>query len=124
MMADGKDMVDMGQPVFDSDDFLRRIDGDAELLSEVLGIFLEDTPNLMAELVSGIKSKNAMAVERAAHTLKGAAANISASRLQLLCQRLQMLVRKDADADLTPLIALFEKNFRDLDQTLRLYLKR
>lgn len=123
-MADAKDMVDTGQPVFDLDDFLRRIDGDTELLIEVLGIFLDDTPGLMADLIAGMKSKNATAVERAAHTLKGAAANISACRLSFLCQQLQMLVRKDANADLPSLITLFEQNFRDLDQALRLYLNK
>jgi len=123
-MADSKDMVDMDQPVFDYDDFLRRIDGDVELLSEVIGIFLEDTPALLAELISGIKSKNAVVVDRAAHTLKGAAANISAKRLYLLCQRLQTLARKDEGADWDSLILHLEKNFSDLDHALRDYLTK
>lgn len=122
-MADGKEKTDMDAPVFDADDFLHRIDGDTDLLNEVLGIFLEDTPVLMASLISGMKEKNVPAVERAAHTLKGAAANISAKRLHLLCQRIQILVRQDAEADLTPLVAVLENHFHDLDQALRGVLK-
>ena len=122
-MADAKGMMDNESPVFDPEDFLRRIDGDVELCHEVLGIFLEETPPLVAALIHGIKSQNSVAVERAAHTLKGAAANISAPRLHGLCQHLQSMVRKDAEADLAPMVAVFEKNFQDLDQTLRRYLK-
>lgn len=113
----------MDAPVFDADDFLHRLDSDVDLLNEVLEIFLEDTPELIAALISGMKDKNVPAVERAVHTLKGAAANISAKRLHSVCQRIQTLVRQDAEADLVPLIKVLEKNFHDLDQTLRGVLK-
>ena len=50
---------------------LERLDGDENLLREVIHIFLEETPNLLAELHRALADKNSEAVERTAHSLKG-----------------------------------------------------
>ena len=88
-MSDTRKKKDTLLPVFDYEDFLHRIDGDVDLLKEVIEIFLEDTPALLEELYTAIKQGDAKAVERAAHTLKGATANISAKRLHSLTQQVQ-----------------------------------
>ena len=93
-MVNTKETFDLGSPVFDYEDFLHRIDGDIDLLKEVIGIFLEDTPALLANLYAGIRIGDAEAVERAAHTLKGSAANISAKRLQQLAHHVQQALKK------------------------------
>lgn len=112
----------MGQPVFDYEDFLDRIDGDVVLLKEVIEIFLKDTPVLMADLYSAIKSGDTEAVERAAHTLKGATANISAKRMQSLSQHIQLALKEDDVTGLESFIGHFKENFKKLDQVLRDYL--
>ena len=48
-MASTKETFGMSSPVFDYDDFLHRIDGDVDLLKEVILIFLKDTPELLEE---------------------------------------------------------------------------
>ena len=40
-------------------------------MREVIHIFLEETPNLLAELHRGLADRNSEAVERTAHSLKG-----------------------------------------------------
>jgi signal transduction histidine kinase/CheY-like chemotaxis protein len=50
---------------------LERLDGDESLLHEVIGIFLQETPKLLAQLHRGIAEKNSELVERTAHSLKG-----------------------------------------------------
>jgi len=121
-MVNTKERLDLSSPVFDYDDFLDRIDGDVDLLKEVIEIFLEDTPGLLANLYSGIKRDDTKAVERAAHTLKGATANISAKRLQQLSHHVQRMLKKNGAAQLESFIGDFEENFEKLDRVLRGYL--
>lgn len=114
-----KKSIGLNHPVFDYEDFLGRIDGDVELLEEVIEIFLQDTPGLVAELFAGVKREDAVAVERTAHTLKGAFANISAKRLQVLSQYIQAALKENDTAGLETLISDFEENFKLLEQALR-----
>ena len=121
-MTDIKKRKDLKPPVFDYEDFLDRIDGDVDLLKEVVEIFLQDTPGLLADLYTAIKHGDAESVERAAHTLKGATANISAKRLYSLAQQVQQSVKNKDAASLESLIDHFEENFDELDRELRGYL--
>lgn len=57
--------------IWDRAKTLERLDGDENLLREVIHIFLEETPNLLAELHRGLADRNSEAVERTAHSLKG-----------------------------------------------------
>jgi HPt (histidine-containing phosphotransfer) domain-containing protein len=121
-MVNTKETFDLSSPVFDYEDFLYRIDGDVELLREVIAIFLEDTPGLLANLYAGIRSDDNKAVERAVHTLKGATANISAKRIQQLSQHVQRMLKTTDAGLLRPFIDDFEENYEKLDQVLRGYL--
>ena len=110
-------------PVFDYDDFLERMDGDMDLLKEVIEIFLDDSPNLLAALRLALRSRDAAAMEKAAHTLKGAAANISAKRLQQLSNIMQEMIKKDHIAHLERLFGDIETHYEVLDRVLRARLK-
>jgi two-component system sensor histidine kinase/response regulator len=121
-MVNTKKTIDLSSPVFDYEDFLHRIDGDVELLKEVIEIFLEDTPGLLTNLYAGIKSGDTVTVERAVHTLKGATANISAKRLQQLSHQVQLILKNNNVAYLVQFIDAFEENYEKLDQVLRDYL--
>ncbi len=50
---------------------LRRVDGDRALLSELVAIFLEETPKQLANLEKAIETADLEAVERTAHSFKG-----------------------------------------------------
>jgi HPt (histidine-containing phosphotransfer) domain-containing protein len=121
-MVNTKEAFDLNLPVFDYEDFLYRIDGDVELLREVIEIFLEDTPGLLANLYTGIRRGDNKAVERAVHTLKGATANISAKRIQQLSHQVQRMLKTTDAGLLRPLIDDFEENYEKLDKVLRGYL--
>jgi HPt (histidine-containing phosphotransfer) domain-containing protein len=54
---------------------LERVGGDEELLKEVAQLFLEDYPQSVEAIEQALAKGDARGVERAAHTLKGAAAN-------------------------------------------------
>ena len=57
---------------------LERVEGDQELLTEMIHLFQEDAPNLLAAMRDALQRGDMVALERSAHSLKGAAGNLSA----------------------------------------------
>ncbi|MBX3414331.1 MAG: response regulator [Pirellulales bacterium] len=56
--------------VFDPQTALACVNGDAELLREIVGLFLDDAPRLIGELREAIDGADASSVRRVAHTIK------------------------------------------------------
>lgn len=69
-------------PVFDEDGLLRRLMNDRELAMTVVNGFLEDGPRLIQDLDTLIRKRNTSGVLMLAHSLKGAAATVSAEALR------------------------------------------
>ncbi len=63
----------------DLEDGLARVGDDREFYQELLEIFLEDAPERMSELLSALAASDSEQVARSAHSIKGAAANLSAT---------------------------------------------
>jgi len=70
--------VEPARPVFDEQGSLARMDNDQTLLREVISLFFEEAPRLLGVLSQGLEAGDAPLVERAAHSLKGAAASFGA----------------------------------------------
>jgi len=68
--------------IFDRAEALARMDGDADLVEEITGVFLEEVPNQMAKIAEALEADDPARVQRQAHTLKGAAANIGAGAMR------------------------------------------
>jgi HPt (histidine-containing phosphotransfer) domain-containing protein len=66
---------------FDRGALLNRLSGDETLLSDVIGVFLHDCPTHLAAISDAVTTRNPDALRAAAHALKGAAGNLSATRL-------------------------------------------
>ena len=63
--------------------------GDAELLAELAGMFLDDASSRLGELRGAVERGDAAAVEWVVHTLKGSSGNIGATRMASICAELQ-----------------------------------
>jgi CheY-like chemotaxis protein len=63
---------------FDRQAALTRLEGDADLLREMAGLFLGDYPRQIAALREAIEHQDADAIQRTAHTLKGALSSLGA----------------------------------------------
>jgi HPt (histidine-containing phosphotransfer) domain-containing protein len=72
---------------------LSRVGGDLELLKEIAAIFLEDSPKILGEIRGALEKKDAQAVERAAHNLKGSVANFGARSTVEAALRLEQIGR-------------------------------
>jgi CheY-like chemotaxis protein len=82
-------------PTFERDAALERLGGDAQLLSEVIQLFLVDCPLRLAAIRSAVEARNADALCREAHGLKGAAGNLSAVSLFEAAEILEQLGREE-----------------------------
>jgi HPt (histidine-containing phosphotransfer) domain-containing protein len=72
---------------------LDRLGGDRELLAEIAGLFLENSPRLMAQVKEAVEAGNAYELERAAHALKGSASNFAAESTVEAALRLETMGR-------------------------------
>lgn len=97
---------------------LDRVGGDASLLQEVAQLFLEDYPNSLSAMESALAAGDAKALERAAHTLKGAVANFGVEPVVQAALALEMSGRlgdlSGCDAKLADLKAKLAVLHQDL----------
>ena len=56
---------------FDKEAALERVSGDAALLNELAGLFLDECPKHLTEIRRALDERDAARLARAAHTLKG-----------------------------------------------------
>jgi len=79
--------------VMDVSQALERLDGDRQLLEELIHLFEEEWPKTSAEIDAALKSGDSTSLDRCAHGLKGASANIGAKRLSAAALELERLAR-------------------------------
>jgi|1185.fasta_scaffold1216097_2 two-component system sensor histidine kinase/response regulator len=72
---------------------LRRTEGDVELLADMVRIFLDDCPRLLANVRTAVASGTPTQIAHAAHELKGCLGNFAAHRGFAAAETLEMLGR-------------------------------
>jgi HPt (histidine-containing phosphotransfer) domain-containing protein len=78
-------------PLMDVPSTLKRLGNDVELFNQIVEIYLEDAPELYASARRAIAESDAASLRRAAHSLKGLAATMSASQAMGAALRLEQL---------------------------------
>jgi HPt (histidine-containing phosphotransfer) domain-containing protein len=69
------------------------MDGDEDLLKELIGLFLDECPRRMAEIREAITRRDATRLQLAAHTLKGSVGNFGAREATEAALRLEAVGR-------------------------------
>ena len=78
---------------------LERVEGDQELLTEMIHLFQEDAPNLLAAMRDALQRGDMAVLERSAHSLKGAVSNLSAKATVAAALQLEKDAKnKDAES--------------------------
>jgi PAS domain S-box-containing protein len=101
-------------------DGFRQFDTDdgPSLLTQLIEVFLENTPVLLRELrlthAKGAKAD----LQRVAHTLKGSCSNFGAHRLQAACLRLEQLAESGSLEGAEILLQEIERTFEGVRQAL------
>jgi two-component system sensor histidine kinase/response regulator len=73
----------------DRTSLLERVEGDQELLTEMIQIFKEEGPALMMAMRESLRSGDWVVLERSAHSLKGAASNLSSKAVANIALKLE-----------------------------------
>jgi len=109
------------EPVLDpaTIESLRALSDDGEFLKEIAGIFFDDTPQRNAELELCQASGDTVRFTRAAHSIKGSAANIGATALGAAAAQLETESKKAPLAELTPLIAAIRSEYALVETELK-----
>jgi len=89
-----------------------------ELLRELIGIYLEDTPKRLAQLQAGLAQADVKEVERLAHSLKATGATFGALRLADLCQQLELMARTGKLAGAKQLLSQVHAEYQRVCQVL------
>ncbi len=87
-----------------------------EFLRELVGIYLEDTPQRIAELDNSLAAGDSATFVRAAHSIKGSSANLGASALRGVAERLETQARSEGLGSVTGLVALVKSEFARTQQ--------
>lgn len=111
--------TDNSARVVDLQQALANMEGDVELLQEIVEVFLEVAPEQLDELTAGIEAGEVGSVGTLAHGMKGGAANIGADAFVAAAHELEQLAR---DGSLSGAQELLE-NLRDEFNTLRAVLE-
>jgi HPt (histidine-containing phosphotransfer) domain-containing protein len=85
---------------FDKADVLRRLDGDEELLREIVRLFLDDSPSLVESMRVAANAHDRKGLRTAAHRMKGAAANLAATALAEAARALEILSESGEAAEI------------------------
>jgi HPt (histidine-containing phosphotransfer) domain-containing protein len=83
-------------------------DDGGELLRELAELFQADLAKRLDEIAAAVAAGDAELLGRAAHTIKGSAANFGASRLTELALQLERFGREGNVAAVSPLLPAFK----------------
>jgi PAS domain S-box-containing protein len=95
-----------------------------ELLKTLVNLFLQDSPNLIEDMRKSIVAKDAVILDRSAHTLKGNSYQMGALTLASLCFELEKIGKagsvEGGDALIEPIECEFARVSNELESLLKL----
>jgi CheY-like chemotaxis protein/HPt (histidine-containing phosphotransfer) domain-containing protein len=109
--------------VFDMDSALARIDGDQELLAEVVALFQRECPKMLAEVRDAIRRCDAATLEREAHKLKGALGALSAQPAAEAARKLEAIAHRGDLAEAAEACRSLEAELTRLEPELEAVMK-
>ena len=109
----------LDKSVFDREALLERLGGDAELVDEIVQIFLESAAEMIDTVDSAVADGDAHRVERSAHALKGALLNIAAESVAERALRLEQVGRSGELELCSQLLDELKQDYDLLLQALR-----
>lgn len=109
---------DLSEAIFDQRAILERVEGDVELLREIVGLFFEETPELLSSIRESIARRDSAALEHAAHSLKGTVSSFGARAAREAALRLEVVGRSGDLTYAEPACVELEKEIASLTQAL------
>jgi HPt (histidine-containing phosphotransfer) domain-containing protein len=107
-----------GHEPFDRASLMDRLLEDDDLVRELVEAFLDDTPVQVSALEAAFAAGDILQTERLAHRIKGAAANLSACRLQQVAHALELIARAGNREEAGQLVPLMGAEFLRAKQAM------
>lgn len=98
------------KPAIDIEDMLETLDGDAESVELLLGVFVQDHAGDYEKFKS-LLTKDETSAARIVHSLKGVAGSIKASRLAIIAASIEMTMKQSR--------AISEHDLTELEQAIK-----
>lgn len=115
------DPLVMSTGVLDRVELLARVDGDRNLLAEIVRLFVEERPALLESMETALRDGQAQDLARAAHKAKGAFGNLSAPLAQQAAVELELLARHGELALATDVFLRLQQQVERLEAELRAF---
>lgn len=93
--------------------------GQPDVVHEVLGLFLSDATTRVEAIIAAFDARDAATLQRAAHTMKGAAATIGALRLQHACRRVEDAAKQNDLTAAATAIADVQREHQEVANAIR-----
>jgi two-component system, sensor histidine kinase and response regulator len=104
---------------FDPETLWNRVDGDLDLLRELVELFTEEAPRMLARIEEAIKHGSASDLEKASHKIKGSVLQFSAHAATAIALELEENARLGSIAGAEELLKKLRHEIDRLQQTLR-----
>ena len=98
---------------------LRELSTDGDALAELIDLFLESAPEMLARAEAAAADADAARLVREAHALRGSCANFGAHKLQELCTELETLARKGNLGSAPALLVALQAEFGRVSAALQ-----
>lgn len=106
------------QGVWDRAGFMARLMNDEESARSVIKVFLDNIPQQIQSLRDYVYNGDIAAVERMAHTIKGASANVGGDRMATAALEIEKAAKNSETDSLANCMATLENEFNDLKQVM------
>jgi HPt (histidine-containing phosphotransfer) domain-containing protein len=77
--------------VINKEELMERVDGDYELLKELISIFIEELPQQLRDIEGAINNQDSDKLRKSAHRLKGAVGNLAAEEAYEIAAQMELL---------------------------------
>ena len=107
---------------FDETALMDRVDDDVEFLEETITMLDQDGPALLEQIQAAAKARDAAALVKPAHALKGMLANFCAEPAEVAARELEMMGREERLADVDAAVVRAEDETARLTEALHQFL--
>ncbi|MEP7153305.1 MAG: response regulator [Nitrospira sp.] len=113
-----REMSKSDASIFDASTMLTNIGGDIELFDQLIRLFLDRHPTMVQDIELAISQADSVALERAAHSMKGTAGNLCAPDVVLLASQLEATGRLGTLDDAPALVIQLRRTIQQLVEVL------
>ena len=104
------------EPIIDPAVAMQHVEGNEDLIKEMVGIFFEESTDMISRIESGIESGDINVVERSAHTLKSSSAMFGAKRARTAAFKLEL---SGKSGDISEATELFDRLKQEIESLRR-----